>query len=66
VKLLGTSAEGIKNAEDRQAFKSMMETIKEPCIESKVVEKASDAVDFANKIGFPVIVRPAYTLGGTG
>ncbi len=64
--LLGTGREGIKNAEDRQAFKDMMESINEPCIASKVVEDEEDAVEFANKIGFPVIVRPAYTLGGTG
>ena len=66
VKLLATSPEGIKNAEDRQAFKDMMESINEPCIASKVVQDVQDAVDFANIIGFPVIVRPAYTLGGTG
>ena len=66
VRLLGTSPEGIKNAEDRQAFKDMMESINEPCIASKVVTDVEDAVEFANKIGFPVIVRPAYTLGGTG
>ena len=66
VRLLATSPEGIKNAEDRQAFKDMMESINEPCIASKVVNEVEDAVDFANKIGFPVIVRPAYTLGGTG
>ncbi len=66
VKLLGTSSEGIKNAEDRQAFKDMMESINEPCIASKVVNTVEDAVDFANEIGLPVIVRPAYTLGGTG
>ena len=66
VKLLGTKAEGIKKAEDRQAFKDMMEEIGEPCISSKVVYNVEDAVEFANKIGLPVIVRPAYTLGGTG
>ena len=66
VRLLATSPEGIKNAEDRQAFKDMMEAINEPCIASKVVQDVQDAVDFANEIGFPVIVRPAYTLGGTG
>ena len=66
VRLLGTGKEGIKNAEDRQAFKDMMESINEPCIASKVVENVEDAVEFANKIGLPVIVRPAYTLGGTG
>lgn len=66
VKLLATSPEGIKNAEDRQAFKDMMESINEPCIASKVVNNIEDAVEFAKEIGFPVIVRPAYTLGGTG
>lgn len=66
VKLLATSPEGIKNAEDRQAFKDMMESINEPCIASKVVTDVEDAVEFAKKIGLPVIVRPAYTLGGTG
>ncbi len=66
VTLLGTSAEGIKNAEDRQAFKDMMESINEPCVASKVVNNVEDAVSFSREIGLPVIVRPAYTLGGTG
>ena len=66
VRLLATSPEGIKNAEDRQAFKDMMESIQEPCIASKVVTEVEDAVSFAKEIGLPVIVRPAYTLGGTG
>ena len=66
VRLLGTGKEGIKNAEDRQAFKDMMESINEPCIASKVVETVEDAVEFAEEIEYPVIVRPAYTLGGTG
>ena len=66
VKVLGTGVDGIKNAEDRQAFKDMMESINEPCISSLVVETVEDAIDFAEKIGLPVIVRPAYTLGGTG
>ena len=66
VKLLGTGREGIKNAEDRQAFKDMMESIGEPCIASKVVNTVEDALEFAEKIKLPVIVRPAYTLGGTG
>ncbi len=66
VKLLATSPEGIKNAEDRQAFKDMMESINEPCIASKVVTDVEDAIEFAKQIGLPVIVRPAYTLGGTG
>lgn len=66
VRLLGTGTEGIKNAEDRQAFKDMMESINEPCIASKVVESVDDAVEFTQEIGLPVIIRPAYTLGGTG
>ena len=66
IMLLGTSKEGIKNAEDRQAFKDMMESINEPCIASKVVNTVDDAVKFSREIGLPVIVRPAYTLGGTG
>ncbi len=66
IKLLGTSREGIKNAEDRQAFKDTMERINEPCIASKVVNTVEDAVSFSREIGLPVIVRPAYTLGGTG
>jgi carbamoyl-phosphate synthase large subunit len=66
VKLLGTSAEGIKKAEDRQAFKDTMEKIGEPCIPSKVVKTIRDAINFAKKINYPVVVRPAYTLGGSG
>ncbi len=66
IRLLGTSPEGIKKAEDRQAFKDTMEEIGEPCIASKVVNTYEDAENFARKIGLPVIVRPAYTLGGTG
>ena len=66
VKLLGTSVEGIRNAEDRQAFKDMMEEINEPCIASKVVHSVEDAMEYGEEIGLPVIIRPAYTLGGTG
>ena len=66
VKLLGTKPETIKKAEDRQAFKDTMLSIGEPCIESKVVESVEDAVAFAKEIDYPVIVRPAYTLGGSG
>ncbi len=67
VKLLGAVPETIHKAEDRQAFKDTMEKIGEPCIPSKVVEDLEDAVSFANDvIGYPVIVRPAFTLGGTG
>ena len=66
VKLLGTSPESIRKAEDRQGFKDCMESINQPCVTSEVVESVEDAVAFAEKIGYPVIVRPAYTLGGTG
>ena len=66
VRLLGTSVEGIRNAEDRQAFKDMMESINEPCIASKVVHSVKDAMEYGEEIGLPVIIRPAYTLGGTG
>lgn len=66
VKLLGANPETIHKAEDRQAFKDTMEKIGEPCIPSKVVETIEDAVDFARVIDYPVIVRPAFTLGGTG
>ncbi len=66
VKLLGADPETIHKAEDRQAFKDTMEKIGEPCIPSKVVETVEDALEFANEINYPVIVRPAFTLGGTG
>ncbi len=66
VKLLGANPETIHKAEDRQAFKDTMEKIGEPCIPSKVVETVDDAVEFAEVIDYPVIVRPAFTLGGTG
>lgn len=66
VTLLGTKSETIKKAEDRQEFKDTMESIGEPCILSKVVTTWEDARDFAREIGYPVIVRPAYTLGGSG
>ena len=66
VKLLGADPETIHKAEDRQAFKDTMEKIGEPCIPSKVVETVDDAVEFAKVITYPVIVRPAFTLGGTG
>ena len=66
VKLLGANPETIHKAEDRQAFKDTMEKIGEPVIPSKVVENVDDAVDFAEEIDYPVIVRPAFTLGGTG
>lgn len=67
VKLLGANPETIHKAEDRQAFKDTMEKINQPCIPSKVVEALEDAVDFVRQdIGYPVIIRPAFTLGGTG
>jgi len=66
VKLLGTEASTIKMAEDRQSFKDTMERIGEPCIPSKVVQTIEDALAFSEEIGYPVVVRPAYTLGGTG
>lgn len=66
IKLLGTATDAIKKAEDRQAFKDTMESIEEPCIASKVVNTIEDAMAFAGEIGYPVIVRPAYTMGGAG
>lgn len=66
VKLLGTTAATIKKAEDRQEFKDTMEKIGEPCAASKVVESVEDGVAFTNTIGYPVVLRPAYTLGGSG
>ena len=66
VRLLGTSPASIHRAEDRQGFKDAMEEIGQPCVTSDVVESVEDAVAFAGSIGYPVIVRPAYTLGGSG
>ncbi len=66
VRLLGTPLEAIKKAEDRELFKRMLQEIGEPVPESKVVDSVEDAVAFAEEIGYPVVVRPAYTLGGTG
>ena len=66
VKLLGVSPETIDKAEDRQLFKDTMLSINQPCIPSKVVTTVEDAVDFTNEIGYPVIIRPAFTLGGSG
>src|SRR5574344_590622 len=65
-KLIGTTPQTIKKAEDRLEFKETMEKINEPCAPSLVVENVEDGVDFANKIGYPVVLRPAYTLGGSG
>lgn len=66
VQLLGTTAATIKKAEDRQEFKDTMEKIGEPCAASLVVENVEDGVAFTNTIGYPVVLRPAYTLGGSG
>ena len=66
VKLLGTTAATIRKAEDRQEFKDTMEKIGEPCAASLVVENVEDGVAFTNTIGYPVVLRPAYTLGGSG
>lgn len=66
VKLLGTTAATIKKAEDRQEFKDTMEKIGEPCAASLVVENIDDGITFAKSIGYPVVLRPAYTLGGSG
>ena len=66
VKLLGSKVETIDKAEDRQMFKDTMEAIGEPCIPSKVVTTLEDGQAFAEEIGLPVIIRPAFTMGGTG
>ena len=66
VKLLGMKVEAIEKAEDRELFKETMESINQPCIPSTVVNDVPAAVEFAEKIGYPVIVRPAFTLGGAG
>ena len=66
VQLLGANPETIDKAEDRQMFKDTMEAIGQPVIPSLVVNDVESAVDFANEIGYPVIIRPAFTLGGTG
>ena len=66
VRLLGTTAETIRNAEGRQEFKDLMERIGEPCASSELVNNVEDGIAFANKIGYPVVLRPAYTLGGSG
>ena len=66
VRLIGTTAETIFKAEDRQAFKDTMEKIGEPCAASQVVHNVQDGIKFTNTIGYPVVLRPAYTLGGSG
>ncbi|MEW8986764.1 MAG: carbamoyl phosphate synthase large subunit, partial [Bacillus sp. (in: firmicutes)] len=66
VKVLGTSIESIKKGEDRSAFRQLMHELGEPVPESKIVHTVDEAVSFSKEIGFPIIIRPAYTLGGTG
>ena len=66
VKLLGTSLSAIKQAEDREMFKDLMQEIGEPIADSQIVNNLTEAVAFANKAGYPLIVRPAYTMGGLG
>lgn len=66
VELLGTPLEAIEKAEDRELFKETMKKLGEPIPESTIVEDVESAVSFANEIGYPIIVRPAYTMGGTG
>lgn len=66
VKLIGTTPETIKKAEDREEFKETMEKIGEPCAASVVVKNVEDGIAFTNTIGYPIVLRPAYTLGGSG
>lgn len=66
VRLIGTTSLTIKKAEDRLEFKNTMEKINEPCAPSEVVTTVEDAIRFTNTIGYPVVIRPAYTLGGSG
>ena len=65
-RLIGTTSQTIRKAEDRLEFKETMEKIGEPCAPSLVVENVEDGIEFTNKIGYPVVLRPAYTLGGSG
>ncbi len=66
VRVIGTQIDAIKEGEDREDFKKLMERIGQPVIESKIVTTMEDGVEFAGQIGYPVVVRPAYTLGGSG
>lgn len=66
IRLIGTTAETIRKAEDRQEFKDTMEKIGEPCAPSLVVTNVEDGIRFTNTIGYPIVLRPAYTLGGSG
>ncbi len=66
IELLGTTVDSIKTSEDRELFKEMLESIGEPVISSAIATSVKEALDFLNKEDFPLIIRPAYTLGGTG
>ena len=66
VKVIGTSIQSIKEGEDRELFRDMMNRINEPVIQSEIITEMEAGIKYAEKIGYPVIVRPAYTLGGTG
>ncbi|WP_050614300.1 carbamoyl phosphate synthase large subunit [Bacillus testis] len=66
VKLLGTPIDSIKKGEDRELFRELMLQINEPVPDSKIIHSLEEAMEFADEIGFPIIIRPAYTLGGTG
>ena len=66
IKVIGTQIDAIKESEDREAFKKLMERIGQPVIESKTITTMEDGVEFAEQIGYPIVVRPAYTLGGSG
>ncbi|WP_296645639.1 carbamoyl-phosphate synthase large subunit [Romboutsia sp. 13368] len=66
VKIIGTSVESIKKGEDRDTFREVMRQINQPVVVSDIVTNLEDGLEFAGKIGYPVVVRPAYTLGGTG
>ncbi|MGN0005852.1 MAG: carbamoyl-phosphate synthase large subunit, partial [Candidatus Gastranaerophilaceae bacterium] len=66
VKILGTSIDAIQKAEDRESFKNLMLEINEPIARSEILEDIESAVKFANKIGYPIVIRPAFTLAGTG
>ncbi|NLJ30922.1 MAG: ATP-grasp domain-containing protein, partial [Clostridiales bacterium] len=66
VEMIGTNADTIRMAEDRELFKEAMERINQPCAESAIAESLEECVRAAEKIGYPIVVRPAYTLGGSG
>ncbi|MCJ7690227.1 MAG: carbamoyl-phosphate synthase large subunit, partial [Clostridiaceae bacterium] len=66
VRVIGTSIDSIKNGEDRDRFRAVMQKINQPVIESEIIEELELGIIFAEKVGYPVVVRPAYTLGGTG